>query len=106
MAASRAAERRGATPGAPDDLDKWDRNQSRSTWRCYVRARGCVSSRSAAATTPETAVRAATTQIAAGIPAAYHELDSPHGHDAFLIENDRLGAVIRPFLARLEADHD
>jgi homoserine O-acetyltransferase len=42
---------------------------------------------------------------AAGLPARYDELDSPHGHDAFLIESDQLGAVLRPFLARLEADH-
>jgi homoserine O-acetyltransferase len=43
---------------------------------------------------------------AAGLRARYDELDSPHGHDAFLIESDQLGAIIRPFLARLEADHD
>jgi homoserine O-acetyltransferase/O-succinyltransferase len=43
--------------------------------------------------------------VAAGVPAAYAELDSPHGHDAFLIETDQLGAMIRDFLARVEADH-
>jgi homoserine O-acetyltransferase/O-succinyltransferase len=39
----------------------------------------------------------------AGLPATYAELDSPHGHDAFLIESDQLGAIIREFLARVEA---
>ena len=39
---------------------------------------------------------------AAGLPASYHELDSPHGHDAFLIETDRLGAVVGGFLDDLE----
>ena len=38
------------------------------------------------------------------MPADYAEMDSPHGHDAFLIESDQLGAIVRPFLARLEAD--
>jgi len=42
----------------------------------------------------------------AGVPARYAELDSPHGHDAFLIETEQLGAVIREFLASLEDDHD
>jgi homoserine O-acetyltransferase/O-succinyltransferase len=40
---------------------------------------------------------------AAGAPASYEELDSPHGHDAFLIETDQLGGVVRRFLARVEA---
>jgi homoserine O-acetyltransferase/O-succinyltransferase len=40
----------------------------------------------------------------AGLPATYAELDSPHGHDAFLIESDQLGAIIREFLARVEAN--
>ncbi|HEX6569134.1 MAG TPA: homoserine O-acetyltransferase, partial [Acidimicrobiales bacterium] len=40
---------------------------------------------------------------AAGVAGTYAELDSPHGHDAFLIETDRLGALIRQFLARVEA---
>ncbi|HEX6425291.1 MAG TPA: homoserine O-acetyltransferase [Acidimicrobiales bacterium] len=40
---------------------------------------------------------------AAGAAASYEELDSPHGHDAFLIETDQLGGVIRRFLARVEA---
>jgi homoserine O-acetyltransferase len=43
---------------------------------------------------------------AAGAPATYEELDSPHGHDAFLIETDQLGGVIRRFLARVEAHDD
>ena len=35
---------------------------------------------------------------AAGVPAAYHELDSPHGHDAFLIEHEAVGDLVGPFL--------
>lgn len=35
---------------------------------------------------------------AAGVNAAYRELDSPHGHDAFLIENEAVGALLAPFL--------
>jgi homoserine O-acetyltransferase len=38
----------------------------------------------------------------AGVDADYAELDSPHGHDAFLIESDQLAEVVRPFLTRLE----
>ena len=38
--------------------------------------------------------------IASAIPgAAYVELDSPHGHDAFLIEFDKMNALLRDFLA-------
>jgi homoserine O-acetyltransferase len=40
--------------------------------------------------------------VAAGVEADYAELDSPHGHDAFLIEHDQLAHVIAPFLTRLE----
>lgn len=43
---------------------------------------------------------------AAGAPATFEELDSPHGHDAFLIETDQLGGVIRRFLASVEAHDD
>ena len=32
----------------------------------------------------------------AGVDAAYAELDSPHGHDAFLIESEQLGAIAPP----------
>jgi homoserine O-acetyltransferase/O-succinyltransferase len=39
----------------------------------------------------------------AGIDAVYAEMDSPHGHDAFLIESDQLATLLRPFIARLEA---
>ena len=35
---------------------------------------------------------------AAGVPAAYRELDSPHGHDAFLIEHEAVGVLLEPFL--------
>jgi homoserine O-acetyltransferase len=45
--------------------------------------------------------------IAAGVgpPATFAEMDSPHGHDAFLIETEQLGDIIRGFIARVEADH-
>jgi homoserine O-acetyltransferase/O-succinyltransferase len=39
---------------------------------------------------------------AVGLQAEYRELDSPHGHDAFLIETDQLGVIIRELLARVE----
>ena len=39
---------------------------------------------------------------AAGLPAGYAELDSPHGHDAFLIEVDALGDIVTKFLANVE----
>jgi homoserine O-acetyltransferase len=38
-----------------------------------------------------------------GVPAAYEELDSPHGHDAFLIELDQVGGIVRQFLDTVEA---
>ena len=34
----------------------------------------------------------------AGVPAAYRELDSPHGHDAFLIEHEAVAELLVPFL--------
>jgi len=34
----------------------------------------------------------------------HHVLDSPHGHDGFLIETDRLGALVADFLTRVEKD--
>jgi homoserine O-acetyltransferase len=39
---------------------------------------------------------------AAGVPARYLELDSPHGHDAFLIEAEQMGAVVREVRTGLE----
>jgi len=36
----------------------------------------------------------------AGGNASYHEIDSPHGHDAFLIDHDQVAAVLAPFLDR------
>ncbi len=36
--------------------------------------------------------------VAAGVPAGYRELDSPHGHDAFLIEHEAVGDIVVPFL--------
>jgi homoserine O-acetyltransferase/O-succinyltransferase len=38
----------------------------------------------------------------AGVPAQYVELDSPHGHDAFLIEHDQLGRPVADFLDQVE----
>jgi homoserine O-acetyltransferase len=38
----------------------------------------------------------------AGVRAEYAELDSPHGHDAFLIELEALGEVVTKFLANVE----
>jgi len=35
---------------------------------------------------------------ASGVPSEYVEIDSPHGHDAFLIELDQVGTPIRKFL--------
>ena len=35
---------------------------------------------------------------AVGGDATYHEIDSPHGHDAFLIALDQVGAALVPFL--------
>jgi homoserine O-acetyltransferase len=40
----------------------------------------------------------------AGGDARYAELDSPHGHDAFLIELDQVGEAITKFLAEVEND--
>ena len=37
----------------------------------------------------------------AGKDARYEELDSPHGHDAFLKEWDQLTAVLAPWLERI-----
>jgi homoserine O-acetyltransferase len=37
-----------------------------------------------------------------GGEATYYELDSPHGHDGFLIEHEQLSDPIREFLARIE----
>ena len=48
---------------------------------------------------PPSQVRALAQDLAAaGASATYVELDSPHGHDAFLKEWDQMDAVLRPFL--------
>jgi len=36
-----------------------------------------------------------------GTPAEYVEIDSPHGHDAFLLEIGQVGAAIEPFLDKV-----
>ena len=41
---------------------------------------------------------------AAGGDAEYVELDSPHGHDAFLLEFDQVGEALTKFLHRVESD--
>ena len=39
---------------------------------------------------------------AAGGDAEYVELDSPHGHDAFLIEHEQVGVPLSAFLDDME----
>jgi len=41
--------------------------------------------------------------VAQGVEARYAEIDSPHGHDAFLLEHDQIGAAVRTFIDDLEA---
>lgn len=51
---------------------------------------------------PPAEVKALADRIAAaGKVVEYHELDSPHGHDAFLKEWDRLTEIIAPFIGRM-----
>jgi homoserine O-acetyltransferase len=40
--------------------------------------------------------------LARGVPSEYHVIDSPHGHDGFLIEFDRMAPLIADFLKRME----
>ena len=42
--------------------------------------------------------------VAQGVECRYAVSDSPHGHDAFLLEADQVGAALRPFLEEI-ADH-
>ncbi|MDQ3411270.1 MAG: homoserine O-acetyltransferase [Chloroflexota bacterium] len=42
--------------------------------------------------------------LALGCDARYAELDSPHGHDAFLKEWDQLTAILEPWIAQFLAD--
>ncbi len=39
--------------------------------------------------------------VANGTPCEYVEIDSPHGHDAFLLSVDQVSAALGPFLSRL-----
>jgi homoserine O-acetyltransferase len=41
---------------------------------------------------------------ASGTPSTFVEIDSPHGHDAFLINFDQVGPPIRQFLAQIATD--
>ena len=40
--------------------------------------------------------------LAAGVPARYVEIDSPHGHDAFLIDVDQVGEAVGDLLTEVE----
>ena len=42
---------------------------------------------------------------ATGVDATYAEIDSPHGHDAFLLEADQTRAALTSFFDRLEIPH-
>jgi homoserine O-acetyltransferase/O-succinyltransferase len=42
---------------------------------------------------------------AAGVPAHYHQLESPHGHDAFLIEHEAVSELLAPHLDDPTATH-
>jgi len=37
-----------------------------------------------------------------GVPSEYVEIDSPHGHDAFLINGDQLAGPLERFLGRVD----
>ena len=39
-----------------------------------------------------------------GTPADDVTIESPHGHDAFLIETDQVGTALRELLEKVEAD--
>jgi homoserine O-acetyltransferase/O-succinyltransferase len=39
---------------------------------------------------------------AAGVPCRYHLVDSPQGHDGFLLEIDRIGPLVAEFLTDIE----
>jgi homoserine O-acetyltransferase/O-succinyltransferase len=56
---------------------------------------------------PPAEVRALADRLARlGKDSTYAELDSPHGHDAFLKEWDQLEAIIGPFVARATATEE
>ncbi|MEA2522938.1 MAG: homoserine O-acetyltransferase/O-succinyltransferase [Thermomicrobiales bacterium] len=56
---------------------------------------------------PPDEVKALADRVAAvGKEVAYEELDSPHGHDAFLKEWDQLTEVIKPFMDRALPEAD
>ena len=40
--------------------------------------------------------------LAGASPGVHHVIDSPHGHDAFLLETEQVGDALAPFLADLE----
>lgn len=43
--------------------------------------------------------------VAAGRPSELHVIDSPQGHDGFLLETDAVGERLVDFLTRVEKDH-
>ncbi len=49
--------------------------------------------------TPEQSQQIVAALVAAGKSVSYHNIDSPYGHDAFLLEPQRLGRLIRARLA-------
>jgi homoserine O-acetyltransferase len=42
--------------------------------------------------------------VAAGVPCDYHLIDSPQGHDGFLLETDRIGPLVAEFLTAIDKD--
>jgi homoserine O-acetyltransferase len=41
-----------------------------------------------------------------GVDVRYVEIDSPHGHDGFLLEHDQVGAPLHDFLLEVEKSDD
>jgi homoserine acetyltransferase len=39
-----------------------------------------------------------------GVPSEYAEIDSPHGHDAFLIDSEQVGAHLRRFIEAIAGE--
>ena len=40
--------------------------------------------------------------VAANVACDYHLIDSPQGHDGFLLETDRIGPIVAEFLTDIE----
>ena len=52
-------------------------------------------------TRPTSSARSTSCSLGRGLPSSYVEIDSPHGHDAFLINLDQVGEPIAKFLGRV-----